>query len=89
LPALGSKQLAWCRQLNALTHVGEHGRQAQTILAELRAWLAGSPPEVRPSTLTGKALVYLHNQRPKLIGYLDDGLRDIDNNPASASSAPS
>jgi transposase len=37
-------------------------------------------PEVPPSTLTGKALTYLHNQWPKLIGYLDDGRLEIDNN---------
>ena len=43
-------------------------------------WLEKSLPEVPPSTLTGKALAYLHNQWPRLIGYLDDGRLAIDNN---------
>ena len=33
-----------------------------------------------PSTLTGKALTYLRNQWPKLVGYLEDGRLAIDNN---------
>ena len=37
-------------------------------------------PKCHPQTLTGKALTYLHNQWPKLIGYLDDGRLAIDNN---------
>mgnify|MGYP001033717674 CR=1 FL=1 len=54
--------------------------KAKPILDELHAWLEQSLPEVPPSTLTGKALTYLHNQWPKLIGYLDDGRLEIDNN---------
>ena len=60
--------------------LGERHRQARPILDELRAWLERSLPEVPPSTLTGKALGYLQNQWPKLIGYLDDGRLAIDNN---------
>lgn len=59
---------------------GGRRRQAEPILAELHAWLEKSLPEVPPSTLTGKALAYLHKQWPKLIGYLDDGRLAIDNN---------
>jgi transposase len=58
----------------------ERQQQAKPILDKLRAWLDKSLPEVPPSTLTGKALGYLHNQWPKLIGYLDDGRLAIDNN---------
>ncbi len=54
--------------------------KAKPILDEIHAWLAQARPEVPPSTLTGKALTYLHNQWPKLIGYLDDGRLEIDNN---------
>ena len=54
--------------------------EAKPILEELRAWLEQSLPQVPPSTLTGKALGYLHNQWPKLIGYLEDGRLEIDNN---------
>ena len=58
----------------------ERHRQAEPILDKLHTWLEKSLPEVPPSTLTGKALGYLHNQWPKLIGYLDDGRLAIDNN---------
>jgi transposase len=58
----------------------ERRRQAGPILEELYARLEKSLPEVPPSTLTGKALAYLHNQWSKLIGYLDDGRLSIDNN---------
>jgi hypothetical protein len=54
--------------------------KARPLLDELHVWLEQARPEVPPSTLTGKALTYLHNQWPKLIGYLDDGRLDIDNN---------
>jgi hypothetical protein len=53
---------------------------AKPILDDLHTWLEKSLPAVPPSTLTGKALAYLHNQWPKLIGYLDDGRLAIDNN---------
>jgi len=53
---------------------------AKPILDDLQAWLAKSLPAVPPSTLTGKALAYLHNQWPKLVGYLEDGRLAIDNN---------
>ena len=54
--------------------------KARPILDEIHAWLERSLPEVPPSTLTGKALTYLHNQWPRLIGYLEDGRLQIDNN---------
>lgn len=54
--------------------------QAGPIIAEMREWLDEVLPQVPPTTLTGKALNYLHNQWPKLIRYLDDGRLRIDNN---------
>jgi hypothetical protein len=54
--------------------------KARPILDEFHAWLEQALPEVPPSTLTGNASSYLHNQWPKLIGYLDDGRLKIDNN---------
>ena len=54
--------------------------KAKPILDALHAWLQQARPEVPPSTLTGKALTYLHNQWPRLIGYLEDGRLEIDNN---------
>jgi transposase len=54
--------------------------QAKPVLDDLHSWLEKSLPEVPPHTITGKALVYLHNQWEKLIRYLDDGRLPIDNN---------
>lgn len=54
--------------------------QAKPILEAIRAWLQEALPQVPPSTLTGQALGYLHNQWPKLVGYLEDGRLEIDNN---------
>ena len=53
---------------------------AQPILDELRAWLDEVLPQVPPQSATGKALNYLHNEWSKLIGYLNDGRLEIDNN---------
>ena len=59
-----------------------HHRQehARPLLEEIRQWLDRALPEVPPTTATGKALNYLHNQWPKLIRYLEDGRLEIDNN---------
>jgi len=54
--------------------------QARPILTEMRSWLDEVLPQVPPTTLTGKALNYLHSQWQKLIRYLDDGRLYIDNN---------
>ena len=55
-------------------------QHAQPILDELRTWLDESLPQVPPQSATGKALYYLHNEWPKLIGYLNDGRLEVDNN---------
>ena len=59
-----------------------HYRQehARPLLEEIRQWLDRALPKVPPTTATGKALNYLHNQWPKLIRYLEDGRLEIDNN---------
>ena len=55
-------------------------QQAKPIVDELRAWLDRALAQVPPSTLTGKALHYLHNQWDRLVRYLEDGRLPIDNN---------
>ena len=42
----------------------------------------------RQKTALGKALIYLHNQWDRLIGYLDDGTYPIDNNLAENAIRP-
>ena len=52
------------------------------ILDQIRNWLDDALPQVSPSSATGKALSYLHNEWDQLTRYLDDGRLEIDNNGA-------
>ncbi|OVZ63777.1 transposase [Pigmentiphaga sp. NML030171] len=58
------------------------GRQARSVpvLAELRAWLDKTRPQVPPSLALGKALAYLDRYWDKLVRYLERGDLPIDNN---------
>ncbi len=61
---------------------------ARPVLDELRTWLDGALPQVPPTSATGIALNYLHNEWEKLIHYLDDGRLEIDNNGAENAIRP-
>lgn len=61
---------------------------AQPILDELWSWLDEARLQVPPTSATGKALNYLHNEWDKLIRYLDDGRLEIDNNGAENAIRP-
>ncbi len=63
-------------------------RHARPIMNELWAWLDDALPQVPPTSVTGKALNYLHNEWGKLIRYLDDGRLAIDNNAAENAIRP-
>ena len=63
-------------------------RHARPILDKLRTWLDEALPQVPPTSATGKALNYLHNEWDKLIRYLDDGRLEIDNNAAENAIRP-
>ncbi|MBQ0721756.1 MAG: IS66 family transposase [Gammaproteobacteria bacterium] len=63
-------------------------QQAKPIIDQLKQWLEKSKPNIPPSTALGKALTYLHNQWPRLVGYLEDGRYPIDNNPAENAVRP-
>jgi transposase len=79
------------KQARKLTPEKRHAhrdRHARPILDEMRAWLDQSLPQVPPTSATGKALYYLHNEWPKLIRYLDDGRLEIDNNAAENAIRP-
>jgi len=52
------------------------------VINEIRKFLDKILHSTTPSGVMGKALVYLQNQWPKLIRYIDDGNYPIDNNPA-------
>lgn len=62
--------------------------QAQPIIDKLYQWLQKSLPTTPPKSTLGKALAYLHNQWPRLTGYLDDGHYPLDNNRAENAIRP-
>ena len=79
------------KQARAFTPEQRHEHrqsQAKPILDRLRHWLDDSLPQVPPGTAAGKALNYLNNEWSKLIGYLDDGRLEIDNNLAENAIRP-
>jgi transposase len=57
-------------------------QRAQPVLDQLRDWLDKTLPHTPPKTTLGKALMYLDNRWPRLVGYLEDGRYPIDNNRA-------
>ncbi len=72
------------RTLTSEDRYDHRQRHARPILNELRAWLDEALPQVPPTSATGKALNYLHNEWDKLIRYLDDGRLAIDNGAENA-----
>ncbi len=76
------------RTLTPEDRYGHRQRHARPILDALRAWLDDALPQVPPTTMTGKALNYLHNEWGKLICYLEDGRLEIDNNGAENAIRP-
>jgi hypothetical protein len=54
--------------------------RAQPIWDELRKWLDAKRGHAPPQTLVGQAMTFLDNQWPLLIGYLEDGRIEVDNN---------
>lgn len=61
---------------------------AKPVLDEMRLWLDQVLPQVPPTSATGKALHYLHNEWERLIRYLEDGRLEIDNNVAENAIRP-
>ena len=76
------------RELSAADRQAHRSHHAVPIVDKLRAWLDENLPKAPPSSLTGKAMNYLHNEWPKLIRYLDDGRLEIDNNLAENAIRP-
>ena len=63
-------------------------QQAKAVIDKLHQWLQKSLPTTPPKSSLGKALTYLHNQWPRLIGYLNGGQYPIDNNRAENAIRP-
>ena len=62
--------------------------QAKPVLDELLAWAKRTEPKTAPKSALGKALKYLLNQWPYLLGYLEDGRLELSNNRAERSIKP-
>jgi len=62
--------------------------KAAPLLESLNAWATGLVQGTLPSGKLGEALVYLRNQWPKLIRYVDDGKVAIDTNLAERAIRP-
>jgi transposase len=62
--------------------------KSKPVIDKLKHWLDDIRPKVAPKTTLGKALYYLDHQWPRLIGYLQDGLYPIDNNPVENAIRP-
>jgi hypothetical protein len=76
------------RKLTPDERYAHRQQQARPVLEEMRTWLDQSLPQIPPSSATGKALNYLHNEWGQLIRYLDDGRLEIDNNGAENAIRP-
>jgi len=76
------------RKLTAQERYTRRQKHSKPILEQIRKWLEGTLPQVAPSSATGQALSYLHNEWAMLIRYLDDGRLEIDNNGAENAIRP-
>lgn len=63
-------------------------QQATPIIKEIRKWLEVTLPQILPTSATGQALSYLHNEWQHLTAYLKDGRLNIDNNGAENAIRP-
>ena len=62
--------------------------EAQPVINQLKKWMDKSLLTVLPTSAMGKALSYLSNQWPRLVGYLENGSYPIDNNAAERAIRP-
>ncbi len=76
------------RELDPMERRQLRDEKAKPLWDDLRQWLDRVRDQAPPRTLTGKALHYLDKQWPRLIGCLDDGRVEIDNNLAENAIRP-
>ncbi|MCF6263854.1 MAG: IS66 family transposase, partial [Xanthomonadales bacterium] len=76
------------RKLTVEERYSMRQQQAVPIIKEIRSWLEDTLPQIPPSSATGKALSYLHNEWQQLTAYLKDGRLEIDNNGAENAIRP-
>nr|WP_281388215.1 transposase [Teredinibacter haidensis] len=71
-----------------MAHARSKFKDAKPILEKLTTWAEKSLQTVALKTKIGETLVYLHNQRDRLVAYLGDGNYPIDNNAAERAIRP-
>jgi len=76
------------RKLEPQERYARRQKCSRPILDEIYKWLEKTLPQIPPSSATGQALNYLHNEWEHLIHYLDDGRLEIDNNLAENAIRP-
>lgn len=62
--------------------------RSQPVLEAFSVWLKTQKPKVLPKSALGKAIQYCLNQWDKLVGFLEDGRLEIDNNRGERSIKP-
>jgi len=62
--------------------------EAKPIIEKMHKWLQKSLTHSPPQSKLGEALIYLNNQWPRLVCYLEDGRYPVDNNLAENSIRP-
>ena len=86
-PLAGTVAIAGCEPTPMARHKHRQ-RHAHPIQDELRSLMDEALPQVPPTSATGMALNYLHNEWDKLIRHLDDGRLEIGNNGAENAILP-
>ena len=76
------------RKLEPGERYARRQKHSRPILDEIRKWLEKTLPQIPPSSATGQALNFLHNEWDRLIRYLGDGRLEIDNNLAENAIRP-
>lgn len=66
---------------------GRH-RRSTPVLDKFRVWLDERAGQVLPKSKLGEAITYCRNQWPKLLGFLQDGRLELDNNRSERSIKP-
>jgi transposase len=77
-----------CRALSGPQRQAMRQHESTAVMNALRGWLDEILPTVPATTALGQALVYLHNQWPRLRAYLERADLPIDNNGAENAIRP-
>ncbi|MDD2684336.1 MAG: IS66 family transposase [Candidatus Cloacimonetes bacterium] len=97
-PVAAKEGLAFCNELFAIEQdlknaspTARHAarlERSRPVLDAFRTWLEEKSVVTLPKSALGRAITYCLNQWDKLIGFLDDGRLEIDNNRSERSIKP-